>query len=121
MTQISRAAFLRTALFVFSLLFVAPITVAHADSDLDRMRTQGIVIERFDGFLEIATPGSAPADARALVERVNGRRRALYEKRAAENGVPMIEVGKIYAEQIFEKAPSGTKFKGADGSVVVKP
>ncbi|MGF1456640.1 MAG: YdbL family protein [Alphaproteobacteria bacterium] len=121
MTQISRAAFLRTALALLTALLVAPLAIAQSDSDLDRFRAQGIVMERFDGFLELADPGSASGAAKALVERVNGRRRALYEKRAQENGVPMVEVGKIYAAQILEKAPSGTKFKGADGSIQVKP
>lgn len=94
--------------------FVLP---AHADA-LDQYRASGEVIERFDGLLEAAP--SAPAAARALVKDINVRRQAVYAERAKQNGVPASEVGKVYAQQIFAKAPAGTKFRKPDGTIIRK-
>jgi len=89
---------------------------ARADSALDQMRVTGAVVERFDGFLE----PRGGSDASALAERVNAERREIYAKRAAELGVPILEVGKIFAQKIGETAPVGTTFLRSDGSTVTK-
>jgi len=87
-------------------------------ASLDEYRAQGVIAERFDGFVEVR--GSGPADATALVNEVNAKRRALYGERAAAQGVSAEEVGKIYAAQILESAPVGTYFRKSDGSYVRK-
>jgi hypothetical protein len=98
-------------------LLLAPGPAA-ADATLDALRAEGAVAERFDGFLEVR--GSGSAEARALVERVNAEREEIYLKRAEELGVPVSEVGKVFAEKIVERAPEGTWFKRSDGSYVRK-
>jgi len=85
-----------------------------AAASLDELRSAGIVGERFDGFAVVRDAG-APADVRALVDKVNAQRRQIYAKRAAEQGVPADAVGRVYAEEIFRSAPKGTWFLGEDG------
>lgn len=111
-----RARFLPLIALLAGLL-AAP-GAALADADLDALRANGVVAERFDGFLEIRGAGSA--EARALVERVNAERREIYERRAEQVGAPVSEVGKIFAEKITETAPEGTFFRTPDGDYVRK-
>lgn len=103
-----------------AVVVVAGIVLATAAgaADLDSYRAQGYLAERADGFVEERS--GAPADAAALVAEVNAKRRGVYEERARQQGVSVDEVGKIYATQIFEKAPAGTYFRKADGSIVRK-
>lgn len=92
---------------------------ASAASKLDQYRAQGIIAERYDGLLEVRS-SRAPADAQRLVSEVNAKRREIYRKRAQSQGVPVQEVAKVYASEIFGKAPAGTYFKRADGSYIRK-
>ncbi len=109
-----------TPLFALLLLFcVAP--PAQAEDRLDTLRLEGVVIERWDGLLEVGDGETADADLRAFVDTINAGRMGIYEQRATENGVPVEEIGKVYAEQIFESAPSGTLFRDAEGMLVTKP
>lgn len=86
---------------------------------LDTYRANGVIAERFDGYVEIRDP-NAPADARALVDQVNAQRRALYAKRAQESNVPVAEVGKLFATKITGTAPPGTYFRQPGGNYVQK-
>lgn len=109
--------FLAGILVVLVAVFASPETVEA--SALDELRAQGVIVERYDGLVELRT-GDAPAQARTLVEQVNNERRALYEERAQAEDAPVEEVGKVYAEQIYRRAPSGTYFLQPDGSYVQK-
>lgn len=74
---------------------------------LEAMRSSGAVGERFDGLL-VARDGSAAT--RRFVEGVNAQRLAIYRERAAAQGVPTDQVGRVYALQIRKSAPRGTWF-----------
>ena len=100
----------------FAALFAAP-GPARADARLDAYRADGVIAERFDGYVEIRA-SNAPSEARALVEDVNARRRALYSQRASESNVPVEEVGKVFANKIAGAAPSGTYFRQPSGGYV---
>lgn len=106
------------AIFAAVVLLVA-VPQAGAASKLDQYRAQGIIAERYDGLVEIRS-SHAPADARSLVNEVNAKRRDLYRKRAKSQGVPVAEVGKIYASEILGRAPTGTYFKKPDGTYLRK-
>ncbi len=82
---------------------------AHAQS-ADALRASGDAGERVDGYLEARNPAAA-----AAVEAVNAQRRQVYEERARQQNVPVDEVGRVYAQQIIEKAPPGTWIKSAAG------
>jgi uncharacterized protein len=108
----NRIAFAAT----FVLLLLATIVGA---ADLDALRKSGAVGERFDG-LAIVREGEGDGAAKKLVAEVNAKRSKIYAERAKEKGAPAVEVGKVYAKEIAETAPSGTWFLGEDGKWLQK-
>jgi len=110
----------RSILFLFLPLALGLFAVRPASAaELDSYRAQGIIAERFDGYVELKS-ANAPPEAKSLVESVNKKRAEIYKKRAAAENVPVAEVGKIYANQIFGDAPAGTYFRKPDGSYIRK-
>ena len=86
---------------------------------LDAPRSAGIVGERYDGYA-VVRDAKAGADVRKLVEDTNAERRKVYQDQAAAKGAPAEEVGKVYAGQIMNAAPSGWWFQDASGAWVQK-
>jgi hypothetical protein len=82
---------------------------------LDAVRASGAVGEQFDGYAVVRDAG-AGADVKALVDTVNAKRRDIYNKRAAEQGVAVGQVGRVYAQQIMQKAAAGTWFRDESGN-----
>lgn len=80
--------------------------------DLNQLRAQGVIGERFDGF---AAARRASAAATKVVNQVNAQRRTIYRQRAAKQGIPAAQVGQVYAKQIMKNAPAGTWFQAANG------
>jgi uncharacterized protein YdbL (DUF1318 family) len=116
----SRRYFTRFALFgllalVLSAFAATMPTHAADDAQLNSLRAQGVIAERFDGYVMVKD-NSTGATAQSVVDRVNAERRAIYEARAKAQGVTASEVGQVYAGQIIQKAPKGTWFLAADGS-----
>lgn len=83
-------------------LVMAAALPAQAQTPEELLRA-GSAGERWDGFMEARDPAAAGA-----VEAINSRRRAVYQQRAAEQGVPATEVGKVYAQEIINRAPPGS-------------
>lgn len=105
------------------LLAVALVTMpvgagARADA-LDDARAQGLVGERFDGYLAVRDP-AAPASTRQLVEAINAKRRQVYGDVAARQGANVDAVGRIYAREIVQKVPPGTWILQESGQWVRK-
>jgi len=96
------------------LLFVFDAGSAAAQS-LDQLRASGAVGERYDGFLE-----ALDSSAETTVAKINAERRKIYAQRAKEEGVSLDQIGRVYAKQIFKKAPAGTKFLDESGNWVTK-
>ena len=88
-------------------------------ASLDDMRKQGVIAERWDGYIEVRTD-DAPAEAKRIVDKINAERQQVYQKRAQQQGVSPEAVAKVYAPKILQKAPVGTYFKKQDGSYVRK-
>ena len=84
--------------------------------DLNQLRASGQLGERFDGYAEAIDPGLLD-----FVKQVNGKRNAIYKQRAAEQNVPVGQVGRVYAQEILSKAPSGTRFLQENGTWATKP
>lgn len=97
-----RTGFSLVVLMVALLAGGLTATPAAAQS-LDELRASGAVGERFDG-LAVARDASAAAE----VAKINAKRQEIYAQRAASQGVPADQVGRVYAKEIFEKAPKGT-------------
>ena len=105
------------ALLAACVLFSAALPADAAT--LDEYRAEGVIAERFDGLVEVRS-GQSSAEAAGMVAEINARRLAIYRERAASQGVPVEEVGKIYAMEIAGKAPAGTYFRNPDGSYARK-
>lgn len=103
-------------LFLFAGMIAA--TPAMAQS-LDALRKSGVVGERYDGYLALRQ-ANAPTDVRSFVAQVNAKRKKIYAERAKQQNVPADQVGRVYAKEIFQSAPKGTWFLGADGRWVQK-
>lgn len=101
------------------LALVVGLSAPAAAAPLDDYRAEGVIAERFDGFVELRTE-DAPAAAKQLVDEVNEKRRDVYQQRAEQQNVSPESVGKVYAQQILEKAPKGTYFKTPDGAYIRK-
>lgn len=96
-----------------ALLLGAPGAAAQG-KPLDAPRAAGVVGERYDGYA-VLRDANAPQEIKDLVVRVNERRKSYYAKRAAEDKAPVAAVGKIYAQQIINRAPAGTYFLDESG------
>lgn len=72
-------------------------------ADLEALRASGAIGERVDGYV-VAREPSAQAEADAI----NAQRRTIYQEKAAAQGIDVVQVGKVYAEEILRKVPAGT-------------
>lgn len=82
---------------------------------LAELRASGAVGERFDGYAVARQSSAAPA-----VKQVNAKRKKIYGTRAAAQGVPAGQVGRVYAKQIFDKAAPGAWFLKENGAWMQK-
>ena len=82
---------------------------------LDQLRASGAVGERYDGYAEALQSGAA-----GVVQQVNAKRRQIYQQTADKEGASVDQIGRVYARQIFAKAPPGTKLLQENGSWVTK-
>ncbi len=110
----------RRTLFRLTLLAVATLVLGLSGppalaQSLDQLRASGAVGERFDGFAQALQSGAA-----GTVDQVNAKRRQIYAERAASEGVSPDQIGRVYAKQIFAKAPRGTKFLQQNGAWIAK-
>lgn len=98
------------SLAVLTLLAVPALAAA---GPLEDLRKSGAVGERFDGYVVIRDKEPS-TELKQAVDEINQKRKAIYEKRAAEEGVPVEQVGRVYASKIVAEAPAGTWFLGED-------
>ena len=114
--RVGRRIVLAAAFVLLATVAQPPVATAQS---LDELRAQGVVGERFDGFAVVRDAGAA-ASIKAMVNDINAKRRAIYDERAKAQGVASEQVGRVYAEQILQKAPAGTWILSADGRWVQK-
>jgi len=74
--------------------------------DLDTAKAEGWVGERADGYLG-AVQSNASADVRELVEEINGKRRAQYQRIAQRNQIPLRDVEVLAGKKAIEKTRPG--------------
>ena len=79
------------------------------------MRASGAIGESASGYA-VARDSSATAE----VASINKKRKELYAKKAAAQGVSIDQVGKVYAKQIFKKVPPGTWIQNQQGKWIKK-
>lgn len=78
------------------------VTPAWADA-LDDLRASGAIGETFEGYVV-----AREASARAEADAINAKRKAIYQEKAAAQGIDIEQVGKVYAAEIIRKVPAGT-------------
>lgn len=78
--------------------------------ELDDAKQQGLVGEQADGYLGIVTPNPSAA-VTALVDEVNGKRRAEYQRIATQNDITMADVEALAGRKTIEKTPPGYYIK----------
>ena len=108
--KFARAMVLAAAVLVLGLS--APPVLAQS---LDQLRASGAVGERYDGYAE-----ALQSSAAGMVQQVNAKRRQIYQQTADKEGASVDQIGRVYARQIFAKAPPGTKFLQENGSWIAK-
>lgn len=101
----------------FAVAFLALVLVPGpaAAQSLDALRADGTVAERYDGMLVVRI-GTPSTDVLTFVETVNTQRRKIYAERATQQGVPVDQVARIYAAEIFAKLPAGAWFLDESGT-----
>lgn len=87
---------------LMALVFTGNVLAA----DLSSAKADGLIGEKPDGYLGLVV-SSAPADVRALVDEVNAKRRANYQKIARETDAPVDEVEKVGGIKAIEKTKAG--------------
>lgn len=106
-------------LIALSLVVLAAAAAPAAAASLEELRKSGVVGERFDGLAVVREAG-ADASVEATLREINEKRQKIYAERAKAQNVPAVEVGKVYAAEILQKAPAGTWFLDAAGKWVQK-
>ncbi len=105
--------FLAALIVTFSML---PDVSSPANAQsLEDLRVSGAVGERFDGYVAARNP-----DAKIFADQVNAKRRQIYQERAAAQGVSVDQLGRVYAQELLKRLPSGTWLQKQDGSWVLK-
>jgi uncharacterized protein YdbL (DUF1318 family) len=87
-------------LIIFSFLFSS---FAFA-LDLNEAKQKGLVGEKDNGYLGVVVVQS---DTQSLVDDINAKRKAVYVKLAAKNGITVQQVEKLAAEKAYKKTNSG--------------
>jgi len=108
------SGFYRTIMMTIAVFLLAGGVTAWAGS-LQDLRASGALGESASGYA-VARDSSAAAE----VDSINEKRKAVYAKKAASQGVSIDEVGKVYAKEIFEKVPAGTWLQNPQGQWMQK-
>ncbi len=88
-----------------AVLLLCSAGIAYA-ADLDTAKSQGWVGERADGYVGLVR-NDASADIVAMVKSVNTRRRAEYQRIAAQNQLDLSQVEALAGRKTIDKTPAG--------------
>ena len=97
-----KMAWVTLSMFLGLWLTAMPVAAA----DLAQAKSAGLVGEQMNGYLGLVKL-DAPADVKALVQRINAQRQAEYQRIAAKNGVPAEEVARLTAQKVIGQAAPG--------------
>ncbi|QSX31392.1 YdbL family protein [Shewanella cyperi] len=81
--------------------------------DLHQAKSMGYLGEQNDGYLGLV---KANDEARAIMDEVNAKRRAHYQKIAAQNQISTEDVAKLAAEKAIRAADKGEWIQDAKGN-----
>jgi len=87
--------------------------------DIDEAKERGLVGEAMTGYLAaVETPVSA--EVQALIDSINARRKAEFERTAAKTSTTLIQVSHRFYELAVERTEPGHFYQAADGRWVRK-
>jgi len=108
------SSFYRSIMMTIVVFLLAGGITAWAGS-LQDLRASGALGESASGYAVARDPS-----ATAEVASINEKRKAVYAKKAAAQGVSIDQVGKVYAKEIFKKVPAGTWIQNQQGEWLKK-
>jgi uncharacterized protein YdbL (DUF1318 family) len=88
------------SIIIVSLLFSS---IAFAIG-LDEAKQKGLIGEKDNGYLGLVI---IQQDAQLLIKDINAKRKAVYIKLAAKNGITVQQVEKLAAQKAYDKTRSG--------------
>ena len=86
---------------------------------LDSAKAQGLVGERLNGYLGVAS-SQAGNDVKTLVSDINNKRKALYHKKAEQTGVESSVFELRMGERLQNMTPSGQYIQDKSGQWIKK-
>ncbi len=87
------------------------MTAWAADPVIDQAKAQGIIGEKYDGYIGVVDTSRMTPDLQRQVDRVNNGRAAEYKSIAEKTGVALADVGIGMGEKLFARAESGEMLK----------
>jgi uncharacterized protein YdbL (DUF1318 family) len=90
------------------------LTLPAAAQSLDSAKAAGEIGERVDGYVG-AVGGNPSGSIRALVDKVNGERKAQYAQIAKDRGTSVEAVAQIAGKKLIERTGKGGYVMGANG------
>ena len=103
-----------TNVFLALLISMMAVSVAAA-SPLTKPKADGLIGEQADGYVGLVRQ-DVPADIRKLVNDVNAKRKAGYQKIAAKEGTSLKDVEKVGGNTAIEKTLKGNYIRDASGA-----
>ena len=99
--------------FVATLLLLLAFQGAWA-IDIQTAKEQGLVGEANTGYL--AAVGTPSAEVKALIEEVNAKRKAEFERTAEKTGATLVQVRARFYELAVQRTAPGHYYQDASGS-----
>ena len=107
-----------TKIFLALLISLMTVSIATA-SALTQPKADGWIGEQANGYLGLVRQ-DAPADVRNLVNDINAKRKAGYQKIAAQQGASLSDVEMVGGNTAIEKTLDGNYIRDANGAWVKK-
>jgi len=113
-----RAVMRCLAALLGAVLCAMPLAASAASDEaetLGELKRSGQVGEQVDGYVGVVADG-LDAASRALVERINLKRREAYAAIAAKQGVTLEQVAALAGAKLVEATPGGQLVRDSTGS-----
>ena len=104
-----------TNVFLALLISMMAMSVAVAASPLTQPKADGLIGEQANGYIGLVKQ-SVSADIKKLVNDVNAKRRAGYQKIAKKQGTSLAEVERVGGNTAIEKTLRGNYIRDASGT-----
>lgn len=104
-----------TSVFHALLVSLMAVSVASAASPLAQPKADGLIGEQANGYIGLVKQ-NVPADVKALVNDVNARRKAGYQKISKREGLSLAETEKVGGNKAIEKTLPGNYIRDTSGA-----